>query len=424
MSNSTSLSDQPDLDAAFERSNRSEWEALATRSLRDGRTLPDLATVTLDGLRIEALHDSYGADKAPPPPLPRKALSHVDNVVRIVMGDTAALATELREALSGGADRLELVGTPSDERLQTILDQSHLQGVGLAFRIDSGDTGDGLDERVRARIESRGSHARPSKLALLRDPIGDAVAGTLAASDMEAAIQAAAQASLAPGNGLLADASAHHNAGASAVDELVASVMLWKSHVEALMAAGLDASAAATRVDVNLAIDANLPESVAKLRALRSLLVDTGSALGLDDTQVPSIITAETSGRFLSRLDPWNNHLRNVLAASAAIISGASRVTVLPHDRLDGATPTARRVARNTAVILLRESHLADANDAAAGSYAIESLTAAMVTGAKARIEKKRNSTSCTKTTSMEPGPVGLQPRRRSAKPGSAVATP
>jgi methylmalonyl-CoA mutase len=68
--------------------------------------------------------------------------------------------------------------------------------------------------------------------------------------------------------------------------------------------------------------------------------------------------------------------LRATMATFAAGLAGANAVTVLPHT-LALALPDAfaRRVARNTQLILLEESNLAKVSDPAAGSGGIESLT-------------------------------------------------
>ena len=78
----------------------------------------------------------------------------------------------------------------------------------------------------------------------------------------------------------------------------------------------------------------------------------------------------------MTRRDPWVNMLRTTMATFAAGIGGADAVTVLPFTAALGlADRFARRIARNTQVILLEESNLAKVADPAAGSGAIEQLT-------------------------------------------------
>jgi methylmalonyl-CoA mutase len=64
------------------------------------------------------------------------------------------------------------------------------------------------------------------------------------------------------------------------------------------------------------------------------------------------------------------------MATFAAGLGGADSITVLPHTLALGLPdPFARRVARNTQLILLEESNLAKVMDPAAGSGGLETLT-------------------------------------------------
>jgi methylmalonyl-CoA mutase len=64
------------------------------------------------------------------------------------------------------------------------------------------------------------------------------------------------------------------------------------------------------------------------------------------------------------------------MATFSAGLGGADSITVLPHTLALGLPdPFARRVARNTQLVLLEESNLAKVSDPAAGSGGIETLT-------------------------------------------------
>jgi methylmalonyl-CoA mutase len=68
--------------------------------------------------------------------------------------------------------------------------------------------------------------------------------------------------------------------------------------------------------------------------------------------------------------------LRATMATFSAGLGGANAITVLPHTLALGLPdPFARRVARNTQLVLLEESNLAKVSDPAAGSGGIETLT-------------------------------------------------
>ena len=78
----------------------------------------------------------------------------------------------------------------------------------------------------------------------------------------------------------------------------------------------------------------------------------------------------------MTQRDPWVNALRTTVAAFAAGIGGADSVTVLPCTAALGLPDRlARRIARNTQLLLIEESSLAKVADPAAGSGGIEDLT-------------------------------------------------
>ena len=75
----------------------------------------------------------------------------------------------------------------------------------------------------------------------------------------------------------------------------------------------------------------------------------------------------------MTRRDPYVNMLRTTIAAFAAGIGGADAITVLPFTSALGLPDRfARRIARNTQLVLLEESNLAKVADPAAGSGGIE----------------------------------------------------
>ena len=93
-------------------------------------------------------------------------------------------------------------------------------------------------------------------------------------------------------------------------------------------------------------------------------------------TPKPFFIAADTAWRMLTQRDPYVNMLRATIATFSAGLGGANAITVLPHTLALGLPdPFARRVARNTQLVLLEESNLAKVSDPAAGSGGIETLT-------------------------------------------------
>ncbi len=83
----------------------------------------------------------------------------------------------------------------------------------------------------------------------------------------------------------------------------------------------------------------------------------------------------------MAQRDPWVNMLRTTLAAFGAGVGGADTVQVLPFDvaipdGFPGIKPAfSRRIARNTQLLLLEESHIGRVLDPAGGSWYVEDLT-------------------------------------------------
>jgi methylmalonyl-CoA mutase len=141
-----------------------------------------------------------------------------------------------------------------------------------------------------------------------------------------------------------------------------------------LEAGGIALEAARAAISFRLIADADQFLTMAKFRALRRLWARVEQACGLAPT--PVFVAAETAWRMLTRRDAYVNMLRATMATFAAGLAGANAITVLPHTLALGLPDAfARRVARNTQLVLLEESNLAKVSDPAAGSGGIESLT-------------------------------------------------
>ena len=93
----------------------------------------------------------------------------------------------------------------------------------------------------------------------------------------------------------------------------------------------------------------------------------------------PIRLHAETAWRMTTRRDPWVNMLRTTVATFSAGLGGADSITVLPFTAALGLPDAfARRVARNTHLILIEEANLARVADPASGAGGFEALTDAL----------------------------------------------
>ncbi len=178
-----------------------------------------------------------------------------------------------------------------------------------------------------------------------------------------------------------------HEAGGSEGQELAWALASAAQYLRAMEAGGRSLAEAFRALSFTLALDADQFAGIAKLRALRKLMDRMQEACGL--SPAPVRIHAETAWRMLTKRDAPVNMLRNAIAAFAAGVGGADSVAVLPHSGALGlADPFARRVARNTQMVLIEESGLHRVADPAAGSGSIEALTDGLCEAAWAEFQQ------------------------------------
>jgi methylmalonyl-CoA mutase len=130
------------------------------------------------------------------------------------------------------------------------------------------------------------------------------------------------------------------------------------------------------QVYISVAVDTTFYEQITKLRAIRIIAQNLLKAY---NTTAQIYIHAVTSHVYRSHIDMHSNLLRDTLAAMASVLGGANGVTVYPYDYAVNTTSDfSRRMAKNIQLLLKEESYLHQVADVSAGSYYIESLTAAM----------------------------------------------
>src|SRR6201999_2410977 len=152
------------------------------------------------------------------------------------------------------------------------------------------------------------------------------------------------------------------------------------AYLRVLTESGLPVAKALSQISFRLAADDDQFLTIAKVRALRQLWARVAEVVGEPDSGA-AVVHAETSLAMMTQRDPWVNMLRSTLAAFGAGVGGADSVLVFPFDvAIPGgfpgmATSFARRIARNTQLLLLEESHVGRVLDPAGGSWFVEDLT-------------------------------------------------
>jgi methylmalonyl-CoA mutase len=152
------------------------------------------------------------------------------------------------------------------------------------------------------------------------------------------------------------------------------------AYLRLLTASGLTVGQAVRQISFRLAADDDQFMTIAKTRAVRRLWARVAEVVGEPDSG-GAVVHAETSLPMMTQRDPWVNMLRTTLAAFGAGVGGADTVLVFPFDMaIPGGFPGtarsfARRIARNTQLLLLEESHVGRVLDPAGGSWFVEDLT-------------------------------------------------
>ena len=376
--------EKPPLAANFAPATREDWRKLVDAVLK-GAPFERLRSRTYDGLAIDPL----AARRASARPLSaRRGAGPWQALARIDHPDAAEANAAALHELENGAGGLALVftgavgdhgfGLPANERaLGRVLEGVDL-GAGVAVELD-------LTPQTEAVIDAALASGRvlsppASNLRIGRDPLGAmAMAGGAARRWNEEAPHFARRlAALAregfAGPQAAADGRVIHNAGGSEAQELAFVLAVATAYLRALEAEGVALDAARRMLFFRLCADADQFLTMAKFRALRKLWarIEVSCALA----PAPALVSAETAWRMLAARDPHVNILRTTIAVVAAALGGADVITVLPFTAARGLPDAfARRIARNTQLILLEESHLAKVADPAAGSGAVEDLT-------------------------------------------------
>ena len=386
------MEDRP-LAELFEPATRERWRKAVDAALKGGDFEKRLVSKSADGLRIEPLYEP-----AAPLAQPVRAPGPWRLAQRIDQPDPEKAAAQALVDLEGGADALVLVHREAPAARGFGLDLSSVDGLDaalksvmlplIALRLDAGPSGFETAALLRQLIERRGDDPAALDLDLGLDPLGTRAATGRLEAGWEARLCETARAFAGVrGRVALADARAYHEAGASEVQELAAVLAAAVAYLRALEAGGHDLERAREQIAVLLVADADEFLTVAKFRAIRRLWARVEEACGLEPK--PLRVLAETAWRIMTHRDPFVNILRTTMATASAGLGGADSVTALPYTQALGLPdPFARRVVRNSQIVLVEESNLARVSDPAAGAGGFEALTAELTEKAWAAFQE------------------------------------
>lgn len=248
---------------------------------------------------------------------------------------------------------------------------------------------------VLAALEEAGRRSPSLGGSVVFDPLAElASAGRLPfplgrAYDDLAALTLWAEAGAPSLATLAADAVPWHEAGASSADQLAVLLASAAATLRALEERSVPVEKAARRFVLRVAVGPSLYLEIAKLRAVRLVWFRLLSACGAGEAAASVSLHATGALRDLTAFDRHVNALRATTQAFAAIVGGADVLNVPPYDAPLG-TPSegARRLARNTQLVLREECRLGEVVDPCGGAWAVERLTADLAALAWSRFQE------------------------------------
>ncbi|MCV7188511.1 methylmalonyl-CoA mutase small subunit [Mycolicibacterium thermoresistibile] len=390
----------PVIEADRERWRSAVAGVLAKSTRRDPADLgpePErlLDSPTYEGFPIRPLYT--GLDEHPEPPLPGQwpfvrggdALRDVKAGWKVAerFGGSESTPAELNgallTALTEGVSALVLrIGdqVPAAE-LNRVFDGVFLDLVPVIFELDGAGYTAVADAVLGLLADMDDDQRSRLSIDFGADPLTAPLSGRPAVDTAEVVAVAGKVAGFGGKlRTLTVDGPAFHNLGSNASWELAAGVGAAVTYLRRLVDGGLSAADALRQISFRFAADDDQFMTIAKLRAARRIWARVAEVVGEPDAGAATVHVA-TSLPMMTQRDPWVNMLRTTLAAFSAGVGGADTVLVHPFDvAIPGGFPGtsasfARRIARNTQLLLIEESNLGRVLDPAGGSWYVEDLT-------------------------------------------------
>ncbi|MGB8329297.1 MAG: methylmalonyl-CoA mutase family protein [Polyangiales bacterium] len=387
----------PDTDQrmnAFPPVTKSDWVAKVEADLR-GVSLDALRSALPGGLLLEPLYTAEDADAEPPRgypghyPFVRGASPLGGWVIRQEYDDPrpSVCREMIRQDLDRGVEALWIRLGPRHgcrvltiDQLDELLDSVDLTATSVW--VDGGSDALAVAAGLLALARRREVPYSALRGGCGFDPVGmlageGRVQGGLRARFAEMRDLAAWCSRYAPGLRAAAVSSdPYDGGGASTVQELAYTVATGLEYLRQLTAEGLSIDVAARQIGFSYSVSSDFFTQVAKLRAARWLWAKVVATAGGEPSAAAMQLHCRTSRFTMARHDPWVNMLRVTAECTAAIVGGAQSISTLPFDCLLGPPDElARRVARNTQIVLREESHMGEVADPAGGSWFVERLT-------------------------------------------------
>ena len=363
----------------FTDPDMSAWQELAQKALK-GAPLDRLTAKTYDGVAIKPLYTATDVKGSTDEPALAAHDIYLPWDIRQSVLDSDPKAANLVALgdLERGVSSLEFVIDPSGAYgiAATRMDDFTALTTGILTSLATiaiTAPNDPLSAAQNLSASIAPHDRATAKLAFNLDPMAQIMVGGAPLTVTDAANFAKAAFNDFPAaTALRADARPIHEGGGSEGQELAVLIASGIAHLKAGEAAGLSVDQVNQTLLFTLSVGPDVVIEIAKLKAARRLWARVLSACSVT---APMQLQAVTSARMQSIADPWTNILRATCAAFGAGAGGADIITVLPFtSAYTLANDQARRIARNTQLVLQEESHLGRVADPAAGAWAMEAI--------------------------------------------------
>ncbi|MBL7033492.1 MAG: hypothetical protein ISR91_05040 [Candidatus Delongbacteria bacterium] len=397
--------------SCFPPADAATWQAAAERLLQKPLAEAGLTTDTAEEILLQPI---YHPDSSRPLAVPAAGTGCLI-AQALPISDVSLLHDALLHDLQQGQNCINLVfdqqtrrrGEPGQlltggAHLETLADwQQLLEGIDFTctpFYLQAYSAGLPLAAFLLEQVNTGGNATVKLRGAIETDPLGElALTGSLPLSLEQSWDELAALTSWTTANApqiksVAVHTEFYHNAGGSAVTDLAFTMATAVEYLRRLEERGLPPSVSAPSFLFSLAVGPHFFMEIAKLRALRVLWHQLLSHCGCVEAAAGLHLRAVTSEWNLTVTAKQVNLLRTTTAAVSALLGGCDSLQVGYFDKPAAETGAlARRLARNTQLVLLEEAGLGKVEDPAAGSYLVEQLTAELASLAWKRFQKIEN---------------------------------
>ncbi|TMM58597.1 methylmalonyl-CoA mutase [Maribacter algarum] len=343
----------------FSSVSAKEWKQKIQFDLKGADYNETLVWESPEGIKVKPF---YHADDAVSTPGNLTSGSGWNVGQSIYAGNAKAANKNAKEVLRKGAEAIYFIITSEDVKISELLDGVTLADTKVYLELQF------LSSRYFKTVLDFAGDAQEN-LYLNIDPIGNlARTGNWFFNFEKDYKELDTILSLEYQNSLSVDISLYQNAGANRVQQLAYAIAHANEYLNHMSDKGL-----ASTISFKISIDTNYFFEIAKLRAIRLLFITLAKEYGVSEN---CHIVAVPTRRNKTLYDYNTNMLRTTTECMSAVLGGANAVLNLPYDAIyHKDNDFGDRISLNQLLLLKNESYFDKVDNAADGSYYIESIT-------------------------------------------------